>query len=135
MEPSTLDYCRRTALNRPVLPDAGRHFQETRAMKNADPKAPQGPGIQPPSASQNLVASLEHMPDAEIASVIKKAQAILAAREDERRKAAEQKKQEERDAAMREIQDLAKKHGLKLKATAKKGKRGRPRKHKGPAPA
>jgi hypothetical protein len=104
-------------------------------MKSPDPKGPQLGTTEPHHAPQNLTGSLEHLPDAEIASVIKKAQAILTAREAERRKAAEQKKQEERDAAMREIQDLAKKHGLKLKATAKKGKRGRPRKSKGPAPA
>ena len=104
-------------------------------MKNPDPKGPQLGTTEPHHAPQNLVGSLEHMPDAEIASVIKKAQAILAAREEQRRKAAEQKKQEERDAAMREIKTLADKHGLKLNVAPKKGKRGRPRKRKGPAPA
>jgi hypothetical protein len=103
-------------------------------MKQPESKGHQVEGATQPPGSQNLVGSLEHMPDAEIGSVIEKAQAILAAREVERRKAAEQKKQDERSAAMREIKGLAKKHGLKVGVTAKKGKRGRPRKRKGPAP-
>jgi hypothetical protein len=98
-------------------------------MNKAEPAVTDALAIQETPSSGNVVDALERLADAELSAVIKKAQTLLAAREQERRQSAEKKKQEAQREALREIQRLAKQHGLKIDvAAAAKRKPGRPRK-------
>lgn len=78
------------------------------------------PAPEPPAAAAILEA-LGNMPDAALLEVVQKGRAILAAREKERRA-----------EALREIQRLAKAHGLAVDVKDPKRKRGRPRKEPEP---
>lgn len=66
-----------------------------------------------------MIETLEKLPDAELQEVLKKGQAILKARELERRR-----------GAVREIQKLAREHGLSVDVGDRHRKRDRPPKAK-----
>ena len=77
----------------------------------------------PPDAAEEgragVLAALEGLPDEELREVVKKGQALLAAREQERRR-----------EALREIQRIAREHGLTVEGGEPKRRRGRPPKEK-----
>jgi hypothetical protein len=74
----------------------------------------------PHGGKAGVLDALEGLPDAELREVVKRGQAILAARDQERRR-----------EAVREIERLAREHGLKVDIDGHKRRRGRPPKEAG----
>ena len=68
------------------------------------------------------LAALEKLPDDVLKEVLSQGQAMLKARANDRRR-----------EALREIQRLAKEHGIRVDVSEPRGKRGRPAKAKGAA--